>query len=98
LTKQLGLFGHVNLWLERLTLKMTRWIYNQILIPKLTYGCVTWWRTRVTQFANKLNKLQRMIELTISDSLKSTPTAALNAALGLPPLEIRLRRKLNALR
>jgi ribonuclease HI len=77
-----------------LTPKMTRWIYNQILIPKLTYSCVVWWhRTRVTQFSEKLNKLQRMVQLSITGSLKSTPTAALNAALGLPPLEITIEAK-----
>jgi len=69
--------------------KMTRWIYTQVIIPRLTYGCVVWWhRATITNFKTKLSKLQRMAELCIAGTARTTPTAALDAALLLPPLEI----------
>jgi ribonuclease HI len=72
-----------------LTPKMTRWIYKQVIIPRLTYGCVVWWhRATKTNFQSKLVKLQRMAGLCIAGTAKTTPTAALDAALMLPPLEL----------
>jgi ribonuclease HI len=74
--------------------KMTRWIYTQIIVPRLTYGCVVWWhRATITNFKSKLSKLQRMAELCIAGTARTTPTAALDAALLLPPLEIVVEAK-----
>ena len=73
---------------------MTCWIYKQIIIPRITYGCISWWHKAKQQtFKRKLDRLQRIAELAITGALRSTPTAALNVALGLVPLEFVIEAK-----
>ena len=74
--------------------KMTHWIYTQVILPRITYGCIVWWhRAKTTNFKTKLSKLQRMAELCITGATRTTPTAALDAALLLPPLELVIEAK-----
>ena len=74
--------------------KIIRWIYTQVIRPRITYGCIVWWhKASIGRFKATLSKLQRMAELTITGALKTTPSAALDAILDLPPLHLVLEAK-----
>lgn len=69
--------------------KMISWLYTHVIIPKITYGAIAWWhKTNEKTTANKLEAIQRMAELAITGAMRTTPTAAMNMLLGLPPLSI----------
>jgi hypothetical protein len=69
--------------------KVLHWIYIMIIRPILTYGAMVWW-TRVNYNVRRmeLNKLQRLACLAITGAMKTTPTAAMEVLLGLPPLHV----------
>ena len=70
---------------------MMYWLYEQVILPRLTYGCVVWWnKMNQVNASQKLEKLQRMAELTICGAWKTTPKLALDRFLELPPLRIRI--------
>jgi ribonuclease HI len=71
-----------------------RWIYTQVIIPRITYGSIVWWhRTSIEKFKLKLTKIQRLAALTITGAMKSAPTSALETILGLPPLHLVMEAK-----
>lgn len=83
------------LWVSRKTFgmkwglkpKMISWIYSAIIRPRLTYAALVWWpKTKQKTAQKKLEKLQRLICISITGAMRSTPTNALNAALHLLPL------------
>lgn len=69
--------------------EVMHWLYTAIIRPRISYGSVVWWKsiTNVT-VANRLTKLQRLASLLITSAMRTTPSAALNVILGLPPLPI----------
>jgi ribonuclease HI len=53
-----------------------------------------WWhKVSIDKFKTKLNKLQRMATITITGAMRTTPTAALDVMLGLPPLHLVLEAR-----
>lgn len=71
--------------------KMSLWLYNQVILPRITYGALTWWnKAQKVTIAAQLNKVQRVALLMITGAMKTTPTLALNVALNIPPLEMRI--------
>ncbi|XP_070507242.1 uncharacterized protein [Chironomus tepperi] len=67
------------------------WLYEQIIIPRITYGCVIWWhKLKQVNASQKVEKLQRMAELAICGAWKTTPKLALDRFLELPPLRTRI--------
>ena len=74
--------------------KITRWIYTQVILPRIAYGSIVWWhKASIEKFKNKLFSLQRMAEIAITGALKSTPIAAMDVILGLPPLHFVLEAR-----
>jgi hypothetical protein len=60
-----------------------------IIRPILTYGATVWWmRVNYNLSRRELNKLQRLACLAITGVMKTTPTAAMEVLLGLPPLHV----------
>jgi hypothetical protein len=54
--------------------KNIRWIYIMIIRPILTYGCHVWWKkAQGVKVRNKMNRLQRMVCLAITEAMNSTP-------------------------
>lgn len=89
-----------NLWVCRrtfgstwgLTPRMTHWIYTRMIVPIITYASFVWWtRTDTQRCRNELGKVQRLACLCITGAMTTTPTAALEVILGLPPLHLRVR-------
>jgi hypothetical protein len=63
------------------------WIYTTVVQPILTYG--NWWKKASQISVNrKTAYLQRLACINITGIMHSTPTAALEVILMLPPLGI----------
>lgn len=68
---------------------MVAWFYSAVVKPLLLYAAVIWWkRTELKSERLALSKIQRLALLGISGAMSSTPTAALEAVLGFPPLHV----------
>ena len=68
---------------------MTLWIYTALIRPMLTYGAVIWFpRVKLASCVTKLTHIQRMACLSVTGAMNTTPTAAMENMLYLPPLDI----------
>jgi ribonuclease HI len=73
--------------------KYVHWLYTMVVLPYLTYGCSVWWqRCGVIAVQTKLSHLQRMACLGITGAMRTTPTAAMEVMLNLPPLHFFIRK------
>ncbi len=76
--------------------KMVHWIYTSIVRPYLAYGIIAWWpRLELDTSKKLLSKIQRLACIGITSAMKSTPTAALEVLLDLPPLHLFLEGELS---
>ena len=80
--------------------KYTRWLYKDVILPILLYGCHLWaHKTENAQIMSKLNRLQRLGLYGITNVRKSTPTAAMEVLYDIAPLHLAIReRTLNTIR
>lgn len=81
--------------------KQCLFIYNMIVKPYFLYGSVVWWRkTEQVSAKSMMSHLQRLACLSVTGALRSTPTAALELLIGLPPLHlaVQAQAKLTAYR
>ena len=68
-----------------------KWAYNGIVIPTFSYGCLVWARAcHGTLAKDRLSKLNRLIALSMMPLRKGTPTAGLEVALDLMPLDLKI--------
>jgi hypothetical protein len=73
--------------------KYVFWIYKSIVIPTLDYASLVWWPKILQRTAmTKINKLQRLACLMISGSFKTAPSKALEAIIGLPPIDLHIKK------
>ena len=71
------------------TPKVMRWIYTAVVRPMLCYAAAVWWpRVCLGVSRMMLNHVQRVACLGIAGAMRTTPTAALEVLLDLPPLDI----------
>lgn len=74
--------------------EVTYWLYKTVIRPIITYGSLVWWpRTTMTTAQNQLEKLQRLACMAITGAMRTTPTAALEVMLGLPPLHLTVQQE-----
>ena len=74
--------------------KIILWLYKTVIRPMVTYGAVVWWpRTKTGTAINKLQRIQRQACLAITGCMKTTPTAALEVMLDLPPLHLYVKEE-----
>ena len=72
---------------------MVYWIYTMLIRPVLTYGAVVWWpRTKQKSALLMLNKIQRTATLAITGAMSTTSGEALDAILGLLPLDLMIQK------
>ncbi len=64
------------------------WLYKAVIRPKLTYGALVWSHKITMSMSQKMAKLQRLAMVAITQPLRSTPTAGLEALLGWIPLPL----------
>lgn len=74
--------------------KWIHWIYTRVVLPYFLYGCLFWAkRTKLSTVQTQISHLQRMACLSMTGVMKSTPTAGLEAILGLTPLHIKVEEQ-----
>ena len=72
--------------------KVIKWIYQAIVLPKLSYGSVAWaYNLNKTQ-VKKLEKFQAQYARAITGANKSTPLLALNTITGLKDIQLHLKQ------
>jgi hypothetical protein len=74
---------------EKMGTEVVYWIYTSVVTPILTYATLLWWKKASQINVNrKTAHLQRLACVSTTGSMPSTPTAALEVILMLPPLDI----------
>jgi len=74
--------------------KMVMWLYKMIVVPVISYASVVWWtKTNQITTQNRLSKIQRTACLLITGAMHSTPTAAMEVLLNLPPLHLIIQKE-----
>jgi ribonuclease HI len=74
------------------TPKVMHWVYTAVVRPMLSYAAVIWIAAlRKATVLKGLEKVQRLALLAITGAFHSSPTAGLEALMGLTPLEIHLQ-------
>ncbi|XP_069356405.1 uncharacterized protein [Maniola hyperantus] len=74
--------------------KIMKWLYLSVVRCSLTYAALVWWpRTLLTTAQQELQKFQRQACLAITGCMSTTPTAALEVILGIPPLHIHIKEE-----
>lgn len=92
ITKALRVFGmcrsaYGKTW--GLNPKVLKWIYTTMVRPIILYGSLAWWpRTLKSTCKDALTRVQRTACMAIAGAFKTTPTAALEILLDLPPLHL----------
>ncbi len=74
-----------------LTPSKMEWIHKAIIRPKIAYGAVVWAHGLTKGTERDLTRVQRLAILPITQPLRSTPTAGMEAMLGWMPLSIYVR-------
>ena len=68
-------------------------LYQSTIRPILTYAAWIWWeKTEQKGAVRKLGRIQRIACLLITGAMRTTPTAALEAMLGLTPIHLYIQR------
>ena len=63
-----------------------KWLYDAILKARLTYAAVVWWnKTHLKTAEGQLERLRGLVLRCVTGAGRSTPTAALGAALCMDP-------------
>lgn len=72
--------------------KMTLWLYTRVIRPMIAYGSIVWWpKTQQAGAIRQLESIQRQACLCVTGAMRTTPTAALEVLLNLPPLHIHIQ-------
>jgi hypothetical protein len=69
--------------------RVVYWLYTSVVRPTITYASVVWWSGCDTARAKQLlGTIQRLACLGIMGAMRITPTSAMEALVGLPPLDL----------
>lgn len=67
--------------------RMIHWIYSAIVKPRIMYASLVWWpKTEQQSTQKKLDKILRLATMSITGSMCTTPSNALNGLLNILPL------------
>lgn len=74
--------------------KAILWIYEAVVRPMLTHGCVVWWpRVDIKCARKELSEVQRLVCICITGAMKTTATAAMETLMALPPIQTSVKSK-----
>ena len=68
-----------------------QWIWKQILLPRITYGCHVWGHSLTQQHKSLIKSAERLILRYYAPMWKTTPTASLQVILNQKPSHIEIR-------
>ncbi|GBN96432.1 Putative protein in type-1 retrotransposable element R1DM [Araneus ventricosus] len=74
-----------------INLKHRRILYKTVIERMLAHGATVWCQNPTMKLAKKLAKMQRGFLLAISGAYRTSPTAALQVALGIAPLHLQFQ-------
>ena len=66
---------------------LTRWVLTGIVLPKIPYGAIVW-ANKATNYKRHFDRVQRLGLLAMAHVHHSTPTAGLEAILGIMPFDL----------
>ena len=70
-----------------------KWIYTGVIRPKFTYACMIWGnRVNTKIIKQKMNSLNRLACLLITNLARSTPQMGLEIILHIEPLDIHIKK------
>ena len=70
--------------------KRMQWIYKQIILPRLTYGCLVWGHSLTNSQISKLETVERVALRYHASMWKTTPTASLQILLNKKPSHLEI--------
>ena len=74
--------------------KIMHWMYTAIVRTAISYAAIAWWeKTKEATVQKKLNSVQRIACIMITNSFKTTPTSAMETLLDLPPLHLFIKKE-----
>jgi hypothetical protein len=69
--------------------KVAHWLYVAFFRPTISFASLVWWSGCQTASAKKkLSKVQRLACLRITGAIRTTPSGAMEALVGFPPLDL----------
>ena len=69
------------------------WILQSIIHPLFLHGIVVWWEaTTKSNHITSITKINRSALMSVTGAFKTTPTAALEVVLNIPPLELKAQQ------
>ena len=69
-----------------------KWLYETVLVPRLTYGSLVWWpRASLLTEIKGLARLQAMMLRAMVGTGKTTPKAAMGVLADVEPLHIKVK-------
>ena len=71
--------------------KRVQWIWKQIILPRLTYGCHVWGHSLITTQMSSIRNVERLALVYYAPMWKSTPTAGLQVILNQKPSHIEVK-------
>ncbi|GBM43112.1 hypothetical protein AVEN_222168-1 [Araneus ventricosus] len=70
-----------------------RLLYKTVIKRTLCHGAATWGHNMTSRLQKKLDSIQRLFLLYITDAYRTTPTAALQVVTGLQPLHLQIQQE-----
>lgn len=75
-----------------LTPKTMKWIYEAIVVPRVTYGAIIWWQaTNLVTIKTQLDSLQGAANRKILGCARNTPIRTMEVLTNTNPLDIRIK-------
>lgn len=74
--------------------KAILWLYETVIRPMLSHGCVVWWPRLDKESARKsLVEVQRLVCICVTGAMKTTATAAMETLLSVQPVDLIVNAK-----
>jgi len=74
--------------------KAILWIYEAVIRPMMSHGCVVWWpRLDIARARKEIDEIQRLVCICVTGAMRTTATAAMEALLYVPLIQTIVKAK-----